>query len=485
MQHRHGTARGALTRRDVLKGLGGAAVATAVGTGVTARPAWGQAAARPNVVLVTADDLGQYLGVYGDRLARTPQLDALAGDGVRFNQAYVTQASCSPSRSSILTGTYPHQNGQTGLTNAGYRMDGGVQTLPGLLGGAGYRTGILGKLHVEPVSSFPFDLVGTDLNGNRDVALVADRARQFVSGSDPFFLMVNYADPHTEFQTQVKGLPASPHPEGSVPSLPFQQIDTARVKERTRGYRNGIARLDAGIGMLLTALRSAGKLDNTLLIFIGDHGAPMSRGKTSCYESGVKIPFLVHFPGHQQAGRIRTHKLVSTIDIVPTVLDATGTAAPGGLPGSSLLPLLGSTPGDQIPWRDTLVTEFGAHHNAASLYPRRAIRGGRFKYIANIGSEGGKPIPGIDGDKAYTDSRLPQYLNTPQGKAMTRLADPPAKELYDLQADPYEFRNLAGDPAHGGELQTLQRRLDEWQVATRDPLRARTSAVVAATVPAE
>lgn len=488
MQDHERASRGVLTRRDVLKGLSSAALATAVGTRAMAGPARAHAATPPNVVLVTADDLGQYLGVYGDRLARTPQLDALAADSVRFNRAYVTQASCSPSRSSILTGLYPHQNGQIGLANDAtpYQMDSGVRTLPQMLGDAGYRTGILGKLHVEPVSSFPFDVDETNLKGNRDVALFADRARQFISGgSDPFFLMVNYADPHTKFQTQVEGLPANPHPPDSVPSLRFQQIDTPEVREHARGYRNGIARLDAGIGMLLSVLGSAGKLDNTLLIFIGDHGAPMVRGKTSSYEAGVKVPFLVRFPGHQDTGRVRTHKMVSTVDIVPTILDATDTAGPGGLPGRSLLPLLGATPGSQLPWRPTLVTEYFAHHDPDRPYPRRAIRGDRFKYIANL--DGGKPNPliGIDGDMAYRDSRSPQYIDTPQGRAMTRFANPPAKELYDLEEDPYEFRNLAGAAEHRAELERLQSSLDQWQAATADPLRSRTAAVSATAATAE
>ncbi len=116
----------------------------------------------PNILLVTADDLGLQLGCYGDTIAHTPNLDRFAGEGVRFTRAFVTQASCSPSRSSMLTGLYPHQNGQIGLSHRGYSIhDSTIPTLPGELKKAGYTTGIIGKLHVNPESCFPFDFKHT------------------------------------------------------------------------------------------------------------------------------------------------------------------------------------------------------------------------------------------------------------------------------------------------------------------------------------
>lgn len=474
------------TRRSVLKGLGGAAlVGTALGADQLWRGPTAHAATRRNVVLVTADDLGQYLGCYGYPGVRTPNLDAFAGSGVRFNQGYVTQASCSPSRSSILTGRWPHDNGQVGLANA-YQMRAGVATLPTLLSRAGYRTGIVGKLHVAPESAFRWDYRPLDAVGSRDVRLVAERARSFMTGSpDPFFLMVNYSDPHVASQRapafvhQERGIPASPHPPGSVPPLPFQQIDTPVVRERTRGYLNSVERFDAGLGMLMAALRSSGKLDDTLVIVIGDHGAPFARGKTTCYEGGVKIPFLVRNPGRQTAGLVRTHRLVSTIDIVPTVLATAGVAAPAGLPGLSLLPLLTAGP---RPWRDVLPTEYTAHHLRTTFYPRRAVRGARFKLIANLASPKRNPIVGVDGDPGYAESRRPEWINTPQGRAMTRHANPPAEELFDLQEDPYEFRNLVADPAYGTQLRLLRGELRAWREASGDPL-LDSRALVAGAVP--
>jgi len=287
--------------------------------------------------------------------------------------------------------------------------------------------------------------------------------------------MFNFSDPHVArqdplnaFDHQFKGLPADPHQPGSVASFPFQRIDTPEVRERTRGYYNSVERLDAGMGMLMAMLQSAGKLDDTLIIFVGDHGPPFSRGKTSCYEAGVKVPFLVRYPGHQQTGAVRTHKFVSTIDIVPTVLAATGTAAPAGLPGRSLLPLLAAW---DIPWRRSVATEYGAHHLTSTFYPRRAIRSGRYKYIANLASGRPNPVAGIDADLAFRHSRRAEYVDTVQGQAMTRLGNPPAEELYDVVADPAEFRNLAGDVARAATLADLRAQLAQWQAETDDPLR--------------
>ncbi len=470
------TDRGGLSRRGLLKGLGTAALAgTALGAGGFPRAASARAATRPNVVLVTADDLGQQLGCYGDRVTRTPNLDAFAREGVRFNRAYVTQASCSPSRSSMLTGLYPHQNGQVGLSNAGFRMRDGIRTLPAMLGDAGYRTGIVGKLHVAPESAFPWDYWARDAAGSQDGALIRDRCRQFVrGGSGPFFLMANYFDPHVvsglPFHHQIHGLPARPHPPGSVAPFAFQGIDTPEVRERTRGYYNSVERLDAGIGMLMTMLESEGVLDNTLIIFVGDHGPPFSRAKTSSYEAGIKIPFLVRYPGRQWTGAVRGHKQVSTIDIVPTILEATGTRAPAGLPGRSLVRLLSEW---QIPWRSSLVTEFTSHGAGDSAtFPRRTIRGDQYKLIVNLAGRP-NPLRSIDGDIAYTHSRRPQFVNTLQGRAMTRFGDPPAEELYDVVNDPHEFHDLARDPAQAGVLSRLRDLLAQWQEETDDPLRDR------------
>lgn len=433
------------------------------------------AAAQPNLLLITADDLGLQLGCYGDKAIRTPNLDALAAHGRLFDNAYVAQASCSPSRSAMFTGLYPHANGQYGLlnANAGFELHEPLrkQTIPALLKQHGYRTGILGKLHVGPEASFPFDArLRAD---TRDVRAAAAEAGKFLRGSGPFFLMANYSDPHVlgrsprppaeAFPTQYKGVPETPLKVGEVPPLPFQQIDTPEQIERVTQYYNAVMRFDAAVGLLLTELAAAGHADDTVILLVGDHGPPFFRGKTSCYEGGVKVPMLAVWPGVFPAGE-RTPALVSTVDLLPTLLDAAGLPVPQGLHGRSLRHTL-----EPAQHREFLATEFH-FHGSMPFYPRRTIRDARYKLIHNLRAGQAKPTTGIDGDAAYGMGQKPPFAGSRIGNAFERAANPPEFELYDLQADPWEFDDLAAAPAQAATLARLQAALLDWRRQTNDPL---------------
>ena len=339
------------------------------------------AAERLNVLFITADDLGLQLSCYGNTVISTPHLDQLAERGTRFEVAYVAQASCSPSRSAMFTGLYPHANGQYGLTGRTDRPSGFAlhehlrdKTVPAYLKRSGYRTGIIGKLHVAPEDSFPFDFRKRPRIATREVRLVAKTAAEFwqKAGEEPFFLMVNYSDPHASrsadavggwtFHDQVDGLPEDPIPPRAAPPLPFQRIDTPGQLKRVSGYYNTIKRLDAGIGMLLEELRKAGHADDTLIIFCGDHGPPFARGKTTVYESGTRVPFMVYWPGVSK--RMTSQAMVSTVDILPTILDAVGEPIPEGLHGRSLRPVVNDP---EATWREYLVAEFHFSRDAALL----------------------------------------------------------------------------------------------------------------------
>jgi N-sulfoglucosamine sulfohydrolase len=293
----------------------------------------------PNVLLITADDLGLYLSCYGDTLIQTPHIDGLAYEGIRLTNGYVSQASCSPSRSSIYTGSFPHQNGQMGLSHLGFAMFNNLPNIVSLLKQHGYRTGIIGKLHIQPEEDFPFDYNKTPAEPTRDVFNVANQAEEFLlSGDAPFFLAVNYFDPHVQFADQVKGIPGKPLGAKDVTMFDFQRIDTPSQRERIAGYYNGIKRLDAGVGMLIEKLQSLNLLDNTLIIFMGDHGAPFTRAKTSCYEAALKIPIIVRYPENIPENTVSS-ALVSTTDILPTVLDVCNIEFNHSCEGKSLVPL--------------------------------------------------------------------------------------------------------------------------------------------------
>ena len=440
-----------------------------------------EAPSRLNVLLITADDLGLQLSAYGDSVITTPNLDAFAASGVQFDIAYVAQASCSPSRSAMFTGLYVHSNGQFGLTNASdFSLHPHLHdaTIPNILKRAGYRTGIIGKLHVAPEDKFQWD-ARLSVNG-RDVQGIAASAEEFIGGGEdaPFFLMVNYTDPHASrdrdpqtrevigdwtFMDQVNGIPPTLVEPSEKTVFPFQRIDTPEQRERVAGYYNEVRRVDIGIGLLLDALDRMGHSGDTLVIFTGDHGPPFDRAKTTVYEAGLRVPYLVRWPGVSQPGR--SEAMVSTVDILPTILDATGAIPPVEMQGMSLRPVLEDP---DAPWREYLVGEF--HLHGPPWFPRRAIRDHQYKLIHNLVAGTGIARIGIDGDLGYGTAQEQRYAGTPVRRAFDILADPPEFELYDLDEDPWEFRNLAGDPAHTATLERLQAALVDWRRTTNDPL---------------
>jgi len=427
---------------------------------------------RPNVLMIVSEDHCPNLGCYGDRIARTPRLDRLAAEGVRFSRAFVTQAGCSQSRSSILTGLYPHQNGQIGLAThkyTMYRKD--TPNIPALLKKAGYRTGIIGKLHINPPSAFPFDLNWNDRKfisfAKRDVRKIASVAGQFMATSPtPFFLSVNYPDAHVPFHKQQKGLPAEPLGPGDVAPLPWLPVDTPRIRKHLANYYNCLSRLDTGIGMLLDELARSGKAAQTPVIFLSDHGAQFSRGKMTCYEPGLRVPLIVRWPGHAEAGRVRD-ELVSTIDLMPTILEATGLTAPKGLPGASLLPLMKGRP---VAWRKYLFAEHTVHY-PPTYFPQRSVRDDRYKLIVNLLRDRHNPLADTYLQRGWDLARPAiAKLEPPFRRAWQTFAHPPTVELYDLKADPYEMNNLADRPEHAATVKRLGDKLTAWQKQTADPL---------------
>jgi N-sulfoglucosamine sulfohydrolase len=428
---------------------------------------------RPNILLIVGEDVGPQLGCYGDPVARTPRLDRLAAESVRFERAFVTQSVCSPSRASILTGLYPHQHGQIGLATHQFRMVRRWPTMPGLLQAAGYRTGRLGKLHVLPEDAFPFDFVWDDPKHigfrNRDVRTTAEVARRFMDGGGPFFLMVNFADAHTPFLRQSHGLPADPITAAQAAMPPTVGVNTERLRTIAADYYNSVARLDTGVGLLLDELERAGLARSTVVIFLGDHGPQFSRGKTTCFELALHVPLLLKWP--QGAPAVR-RELVSAVDLLPTVLELARLPPPGNLPGSSLL-----APAAGPEARRYVFAEWNTSHpfpGPSLLFPQRSVRDDRYKLIVSLLTRARNPVEDyytsqalldVGPSQAEIDSAPPDvaaaYATWRQG---------PPLELYDLLTDPAERVNLAGRPEFAGVQARLLEALQHWRQATGDPL---------------
>lgn len=351
------------------------------------------------------------------------------------------------------------------------------RSLPNILGEAGYRTGVIGRLHLAPAESFRFDFDERDFEDTRESDRVAEMAEGFIEDTpaQPFFLMVNYADPHLDhnvdqaaraFLDQVDGVPSDPMRPSARTILPFQQIDSPEARTRTAGYYNSVRRLDEAVGRLLDVLARHDLNDDTVVLFISDHGPPFSRAKASVYEAGVRIPFIVRWPGVSKPRK--SAAMVSTIDVTPTILDAAGLPAPAGLHGSSLRRVLASS---EALWREYLVAEFHFHARPV-FYPQRSIRNDRYESTHNLLAGRVQRRLDIDEDPASKIARSSGFDGSDAQTAFRTFADPPEFELYDLQADPVEFHDLAGRAEHRLIEALLKNALLQYRREIEDPFLA-------------
>ena len=438
----------------------------------------GQAAERPNILLIVSEDNGPELGCYGDKYARTPNLDQLAASGVRFENAFVPYSVCSPSRACFLTGLYPHQNGQIGLAThkfAMYRKD--TPNLASILKKHGYRTGLIGKLHVNPASAFPFDfraIPGANFNRRKSGDdYVTEAARFFAESKDkPWFLSVNFPDAHLPFLRQANKRPTNPLSAKDVKPMPWVGVDSPRLREQVANYYNCLERLDYGVGKLIAELEKTGRSHQTIVFYIGDHGAQFPRGKGTVYEGGLRVPFIVRWPDFAKSGQVR-HELVSTVDILPTALKAIGIDGPKNCPGKELQPLLA---GARAPDWHRYIFGFTTGAFPRACFVQHSIRDERYKLISSPRPETNNLDAGtyldeshlhfvISGVTAKEQRTAPKFVQT----AFARWKRPPRYELYDLKNDPHEWKNLADVTDYAAVKTRLIEALIDLQKRTRDP----------------
>ncbi len=477
-------------------------------------------AAEKNVIFFITDDESPTLGCYGDPVAETPAIDAIAADGTVFLNAFATTASCSASRSVVMSGLHNHANGQYGHQHSYHKFASWHNVvslaLPRVMANAGYRTGHIGKYHVAPEEVYHYE---TYLKGNgRNAVQMAENAREFITADSdqPFFLYFATADPHRgggEDETSERELkpdlfgnkPNDGAHEGveevfydpaEVPIPPFLP-DTPETREELAQYYQSVSRIDQGVARLVEILKEADLYDKTMIVFTSDHGMAFSGGKTTVYEGGLKVPFIVRNPYEENRG-VKHEALISHIDITPSLLDFAGgldheknrpanwidpnqywkdkpyaakenRGPRKGLEayhGKSWIPILGKP--DAEHWE----TIFASHtfHEIQMYYPMRVVRDKEWKLIWNIAH--GLPYP-FASDLWAASSWQAQYrdsLDAPYGqKTVGEYIHRPAFELYHIAEDPNEARNLADDPAHAEVLRKYQEKLKEMQKEYGDP----------------
>jgi len=427
----------------------------------------------PNIVLIIADDMGwDDCGAYGHPRIRTPNIDRLAAEGMRFTNAFLTASSCSPSRASIITGRYPHN---TDAEQLHWPLPVEQRTFVELLKNAGYWTAAVGKWHLGDAVKNRFhrvheaDVSGFQLPTDKDASKGAMVARER-SGCEhwvstlrsrpkdrPFFLWLASLDPHRDYEP---GIIANPHRPEDVCVPPYLP-DVSEVREELALYYDEIARLDSYLGKVLEELTEQGVEEDTFVLFISDNGRPFPRDKTTLYDGGIKTPWLVRWPQRVQAGSVCT-QLVSSIDIAPTVLTLAGIDMPSCFQGRSFASLL-TDPMSKI--REYIYAE-DHWHDYEDL--GRAVRSMRYKYIHNDYPDLPATPPADVGRSRTFDAmrrlRAQSKLNENQ---MACFAKPrPAEELYDVINDPHEMHNLVEDPIYADVLKEHRRALSDWSQRT-------------------
>jgi N-sulfoglucosamine sulfohydrolase len=431
---------------------------------------------RPNVVLFIADDLAwDDSGAYGNPNVGTPNIDRLAREGIKFTRAFVTISSCSPSRSSMITGRYPHN---TDAEQLHWPLPANQVTFVEKLKAAGYWTAASGKWHLGAAVKNRFDIVDdpgesgfqTDPKTGKMLAKDDSGAAGWLPTMQqrpkdkPFFLWFAALDPHRDY---VENSIPNPHKPADVivpPHLP----DTPEVRYELALYYDEITRLDDNLGKVIAELERQGVADNTLIFFISDNGRPFPGAKTTMYDSGIHTPLIARWPKGIRRGLV-SDSLVSSIDLAPTILQLAGVAIPPTVQGKSFVPVLTNP---KAKTRDAIYAEKNWHDYEDRV---RALRTERFKYIRNDYPDLAG-TPSADAGRSPTMDALRRLHKagklTPLQNRIFQ-APRPAEELYDVVADPHEVNNLANDPRHAKTLITLREKLKAWGQATNDVLPAR------------
>jgi N-sulfoglucosamine sulfohydrolase len=427
----------------------------------------------PNVLVILADDCTfSDLSIYGGLNAKTPNIGQLASQGLTFNRAYVSSAMCQPCRAELFTGQFPLRNG-CAWNHSACRP--GTRSLPQFLKPLGYRTGIAGKVHVQPKESFPFESVrGFDQSATREPTQAHDLAgiREFMTRdeSQPFCLVVALVEPHVPW---VMG-DRSQYPVDGI-KLPPHLADTPKTREDFAAYLGEITYMDDQVGEILKSLDETGQADNTLVLFSSEQGSQFPGGKWTCWDVGLHTTLIARWPGAIVANT-RTDAIVQYADIAPTLVGIAGgdaSDASFAFDGSSFKAVLD---GEKATHRNFA---YAVHNNVPEgpPYPVRSITDGEYRYIHNLTPESlyiEKHLMGLLGGSSVHNAYWSSWMATAGENSNTlrlvqRYMHRPTHELYHTATDPAEMKNLAADPAYAKIQQQLRDELDRWLRSQSDP----------------
>ncbi len=417
---------------------------------------------KPNIILITADDLGgKDLSCYGNPDVKTPHIDRLAREGVKFQNAFVVTSSCAPSRASLITGQYPHTNGVTALAHLHKTksLSPFHLTLPDLLSEAGYNTALMGKWHVSPflpTSWYGYQERLSGIFGEdfciKDIKPAVDFIHR--NKENRFYLELNFMHNHRNMYGEFTMNPEFPvDPEKiKVPEY-YNYPQWQEIKADLAKYFSQTMKMDQMVGDVLNTLDNLGLAENTMVVFISDNGPPYPGLKMTSYDRGIRTPLLIRYPG--KISKSEQKAMVESIDMMPTILEGVGIPVPDSLEGKSFWPAISGNPGGYTE-KEEIFTEMTTH---VDYIPIRSVRTRKYKYIRNYSNI----AFGLD-QNAHMEwtHRLVQMDDQPWTKP--RLME----ELYDLENDPNERKNLVYEEKYADTLRDMRSRLDVQMEKTKD-----------------
>ncbi|MBO9566018.1 MAG: sulfatase [Niastella sp.] len=417
---------------------------------------------KPNIIIFLADDLNQQdIGAYGNKQVRTPNMDLLAAEGMRFTKAYAASPMCTPSRSAMFTGLYPFRNG---AQMNHFTVHAGTKSLPHYLQAAGYRVVISGKIHMAPLANFPFEHIGKEFGQYEPVENRLDRKKETVNAieshfrsaaAQPLCLVVAPWVPHVPWFPNKDFDPAKL-------DLPGYLADTKETRQALAAYYQSIGEADKMLGEVMSAVDRAGKKNNTVFIFLSDQGAQFPGAKWTVYDQGLRVPLIVRWPGKTKKGSL-SDALLSLVDITPTLIDIAGGNKVDSLDGRSFREVLtGKTTkhSDYVFAETSMEPHFWYNYVPA----RTVIAADGFHYIKNYhpGLRFITHIDNVERNEFYFDSWLEKATADAKAKFLIdRYSYRPPLELYNLNTDRVSFRNLADTPAYSDKLRVMQALLEK------------------------
>lgn len=418
---------------------------------------------RPNILFVIADDCTyEDLGTYGGQ-ARTPNLDALAVEGLKFNKCFQVAPMCSPTRHNIYTGLYPVKSGAwPNHTNAYEDVRSIVHDLKPL----GYRVALSGKTHIGPESVFPFEYSKAPKSKTESIIefeAVEQLMKECSESGQPFALFACSDEPHTPWSKGVEYRDI--YPKDEIQLRPFM-VDTPETRENFRNYLAEITYFDSEVGRLLALLEKYGLAGKTLVMVVSEQGNAFPFAKWSCYDDGLRSAMVVRWPGKIEPGD-ESEAMVEYVDILPTFVEAAGGKLREELDGKSMVSLFAAPENEHKEYVYGLQTSRGINHGPVS-YGIRSVRDKRYKLIWNLSHQEVFKCA-MDPNKWFQSWEREADAGNSHAEAMLdRYHHRPEYELYDTKLDTYEIHNLADHPIYEQVKERLRKKLENWMESQGD-----------------